>query len=135
MDESLLRARLTKLVEAERVLLEQINDIVEEKRRLLSGEPGIGDKLRRLEIHFDSVWCLRYTPGEVGCYVWSFGKDRAQLKRIVKILSVEEIELRMTNYIKSEEQFYARARHPFQMFVASINSHAPDMSEPKRARL
>ena len=135
MDEAVLRARLAKLVEAERELIEQLHDINEEKRRLLNGEPGIADKLRRLEIHFDAMWCARYTPGEVGCYVWSFAKDRAQLKRVIKILSVEEIEMRMTNYVKNDEPFYARARHPFQMFVASINSHAPDMAEPKRARL
>lgn len=119
-----LLARLSVLAEKLREVHAQEHDLIEEMRRLLAGEPGIADLVKRLEAQFDEVWCAKYAPGETGRYVWSFQRDRANLKRLVKTIGVDEIERRVVGFLANDEPFYVRARHNFAMFVATINAHA-----------
>lgn len=94
---------------------------------LLGGEPGIGAMLKQIEAHYDELWRVRYsTP-----YVWNFARDVPQLKRLIKALGVEQLELRMGSYLKNSDPFYLKSKHSFAVFVASINSHAV---EPSRQR-
>ena len=86
--------------------------------RPFGGGPGMGALLARLEAHFDACWCARYQSP----YVWAHFKDKPQMKRLLKTLTVEEIEARMVSFLCSEEPFVLRARHSFAVFVASINA-------------
>jgi hypothetical protein len=70
-------------------------------------------------------WTERYAPGSVkGAYVWQWAKDITLMKRLLKTLSVEEIERRMSNYLKSSEPFFVKNRHTFSLFVGSVNQFA-----------
>jgi len=100
-------------------------EIREEMARVLGGQAGIGMTLKRLQAWFDAQWTERYAPGSVkGAYVWQWAKDMALMKRLVKTLPVEEIERRMSAYLKSSEPFFAKNRHTFSLFVGSVNQFA-----------
>jgi len=103
-------------------------EILDEMGRLLNGELGIGAILRRLEEHYSMLWSVRYSQP----YVWAFAKDRPHLKRLIKSLGVEQLELRMGSYLKNPDPFYVKAKHSFAVFVASINTHA--VAESSRQR-
>lgn len=116
--------KMGKLCVALRELQAKEYEIVEEMARLAGGAAGIADTLKRLEGAFDSVWCARYAPGLEGQYIWQFARDVPALKKLLKSLTVEEIERRMFNYLKSPDPFFGKNRHPFRLFVASINQFA-----------
>jgi len=109
--------KIAKLIEAQRDLLEKLDAVTHEIEQLLAGKPGIGATLKRLEAAFERVHEARYH----GVYVWNFVKDRAQMKRLLRTLDVEDIEGRMLVYLGSDEPFYTKARHSFPVFVAAVN--------------
>lgn len=114
-----LQAKLLEVQEQERA-------IVEEMGNLLSGGPGIGEILKRLESHFSKCWQVRYR----GAYAFNFAKDVPQLKRLIRLVGVEELERRMLRYLQNDEQFFLKARHSFGAFVSSVNQH----TDPDRTR-
>lgn len=99
-------------------------ELIEEIQRLLSGQPGIGATLKRLETAFDLAWGARYAKGVAGKYVWRYVQDRPHLKRLIKSVGVEELEARFLRYLQSDEDFFTRSRHPFSLFVSSVNQWA-----------
>lgn len=118
-----LREKLTKLVTALREHQAKCYEISEEMNHLLDGGVGIGELLKRLEKAFSTVWCARYQGG-TGAYIWTYAKDRPQMKRLIAKLEVEEIERRMARYLANEDAFFLKFRHSFGMFVSTINQHA-----------
>lgn len=123
-------AKAVKLLELAYQKFTEGDELLAEARALLEGQPGIGEKLKALERAFDAAWCARYAPGQSGRYVWQYVKDRPQMKRLLKSLSVEALEERMLNYIRDEDAFYLKARHSFGLFVSSINRWAPAGDAP-----
>jgi hypothetical protein len=126
---------LAKLIVKLGELRAQETEILEEVDRLLKGHAGIGELLKRLYAHFDRVWSVRYSSGQTKYYVWSYAKDASQMKRLIKMLGVEEVERRMIAYLKNDDPFYTKARHSFGLFVASINSHTAESPETATADL
>lgn len=113
--------KLIKLLGMAMELHEKQGEILAEVNDLLGGGAGIGAKLKRLYASFGEVWAQGYA-GQV--YVFNFTKDAPAMKRLVKTMSVEELEARMATFIACREEFIVRARHSFPMFVATINQHA-----------
>lgn len=93
--------------------------LTDEIDALLGGGAGIGALMKRLEETFGALWRARYGVP----YMWTYTKDRPQLKRLLRALAVDEIEARMGTYLKSGEAYYGAARHNFSLFVATINNH------------
>lgn len=129
--------KLRKLYDKQREIEASYRDgmdaIAHEVDTLLSGGAGIGDVLKRLETHYAILWAVRYAPGwkpgDKGGYAWNYMADRAQWKRLIRTIGVEELELRAGNYLKDADDFYVRARHPFPIFVKNINRFTSDASE------
>jgi len=114
--------KLAKLFEVLREHQAKTYELTEEIQRLLAGEEGIGEKLKRLETFFSQRWQARYrTP-----YVWAFARDVPQLKRLLKMLPIAEIELRIARYLFNDDPYYVKVKHNFGIFVSSINEHAAD---------
>jgi hypothetical protein len=126
-----LIAQLTKLIALQKDYLEKLNALSEEIDTLLGGGAGTAANLKILEKAFDEQWCLRYAPGRRGCYVWQFSRDVPHLKRLLRKLPIPEITARMMRYIGNDDPFYVKARHPFGLFVSSINSHAGEALAPE----
>jgi hypothetical protein len=46
------------------------------------------------------------------------------MKRLVRMIGVDELKARFVRYVKNDDPFYVKARHPFGLFVSSVNTHA-----------
>jgi hypothetical protein len=123
-------AKAAKLIELAKDLLAKQHDIMLEVDELLGGRAGIGEQMKDLERAFDAAWCARYAPGQFGRYVWAYAKDRPQMKRLLRTLAIDELKLRILHYIKDDDHFYVKARHPFGLFVSSINRHTAESEPP-----
>ena len=114
------RAKLLRLLDVAQELAEKQAAVHAEMRALITGDQGIGDKLKHLCRHYSEAWETRYgTP-----YVFAFAKDMPQWKRLLRSMSVEELEARVVSFIRSDDQFYVKTRHGFGVFVKAINSLA-----------
>lgn len=116
-----------KVIEKCRKLFEALREnqargyaIAEEMGALLNGAEGIGDKLKRLEGSFSTLWQGRYGSA----YVWAYVKDRPQMKRLIAHMDEADIEGRMCNYIRDADAYLVKARHSFGLFVSQINRYA-----------
>jgi hypothetical protein len=123
-------AKVAKLAGVAKDLHEKMGAVLEEIDELLAGGAGIGAKLKALEAAFDEAWCARYAPGQRDRYVWVYKQDVPQLKRLIKMLGVEETSARAVRYIMSEDPFFVRGRHGFGLFVRSINQWARAAEAP-----
>lgn len=118
--------KLRKLYEAQRAATtayrEKMDAIAHEVETLLNGGAGVGELLKRLETHYQTVWQARYP----GAYMWDWKVDRPNWKRLIQKLSVEELEHRVIAYLRDSDDYYIRARHPFLLFVKNINRFASE---------
>lgn len=94
--------------------------LLDELGAVLAGDVSIGDKLKLIEVHFAALWEGRYS----GKYLWAYVKDKPQAKRLLASMAVEEIQSRMNAYIRDDDQYLTRARHPFGLFVSQVNRYA-----------
>ena len=113
--------KLTALVEKLREVQAQTYDIAEEMQRLLSGDPGIGARMQQVMASWQTAWDSRYHAK----YVWNGTVDPRHIKRLLKSFTPSDLQIRILHYIKSEDPFCAARRHPFALFVATVNQHAP----------
>lgn len=127
-DKKLLE-KFRKLHEAQKAATadyrEKMDAIAREIDTLLGGGEGVGAVLKRLETFYSDAWRVRYDNP----YTWNYVVDRAQWKRLLKTLSVDEIEKRVLNYLRSSDEFYKKARHSFGIFVRSINQLAAEAKD------
>lgn len=113
--------KIGTLLEALREAQAKTYEITEELQALAGGGDSYSDILRRLEKAFETLYSLRYGSAR---YVWTFSRDRPTMRRLVKLLGEAEVEYRMSVYLKSDERFYVKARHPFPLFASVINGLA-----------
>lgn len=124
-DEATLRIeKLAKLVTAATELTDHMNAVLAECREIIGGGAGIAAKLQQVERAWKDAWSARYH----GEYVFNYARDRAQLKRLLRTFSVEELQARMVRYLQSDEIAVCRERHPFTWFCSSVNRYAPESS-------
>ena len=115
------RAKIEKLLTALDELDEKRDSLKAEIRALVSGDEGIGAKMKAVRDAWSLFWQDRYhTP-----YVWQFAKDNAQIKRLLKSMDVDELRERFVVYLGSSDPFFVKGRHSFGMFVATVNQHTP----------
>lgn len=120
-----LARKLAPLVALQRDLQEKLAALTQEMDDILGGKASIGAKLKDLEARWQTTWASRY----VSQYVFDYVKDRAQLKRLLRSFSVEDLGERMVRYVSDNDAFYVRARHPFRLFVSTVNRWAPEPSD------
>ena len=123
-DDSSRVGRMAKLIQSCRTQHEKIGELLEELDDLAGGGAGIGPKIKHLEDQFDRLWGARYAQGATGQYIWRYLQDRPQMKKLIRVLGVEETNRRMETYLRASEPFFVNGRHSFGIFVASINSLA-----------
>jgi len=113
-------ARATKIVDALDALDAQRADLSEQLAKVLKGEQAIGDLVKIAASTFSQAWERRYRSP----YAFTAFKDVPHLKRLIKQLGIEELARRMQRYLLSHDLFFAKARHSFGVFVATVNQHA-----------
>jgi len=110
-------ARAATLLEAVRDLQAKMNEEIEELTRAIHGGIMMADQVQDFEATFAALWSGRYG----GAYAWQYTKDRPQIKRLIKLLGLEELKGRAGAYLRESDPFYGKARHAFNLFVASVN--------------
>jgi hypothetical protein len=124
-DEAAARlAKLAQLIELGRDLHDKLGAVLEEANEIAGGGNGIAAAVKDAEETFDRLWCERYAAGELGRYVWTYSKDKPNLKRLVRTLGLPEVKARMFRFMLNEEPFITRNRHTFALFVSGINAYA-----------
>lgn len=91
--------------------------LIDELERLAGGGPGIGEMLQEFYAHWIALW-------PHGVYSFNFTKDAPHCKRFIRELGLEELKHRAHRYLKCDDPFYVSKKHPFPMFVATINTWA-----------
>lgn len=114
-------AIMDKLLPALREEYARLGALIDELEACTGGNATIGEKLKDVETHFGELWQQRY--GEP--YVWDYTKNRGQLKTLFRKLSPEIVKSRVSAYLANGEGFYVDRKHPFGLFVATINQHVP----------
>lgn len=115
--------RATKLLELSREHWAKAWDCLEEARKVLSGEQGIGDRLRELS----DFWCVAWEQHHGGeKYAW--GPEAAKNAQLLKRLcaaerSNDEIERRMIAYLEDRDVFVANNKHRFGFFYGRYNQY------------
>lgn len=112
--------RATGLLDALTELHVKTTEVLEELTQIIAGETTIGKTMRRVSDHYLEVWEQRYHSK----YVWQGAKDSAKLKRLLRILAVEDVEARIVAFLKDSDAFYVQTRHPFVLFAANVNRYA-----------
>lgn len=119
-DEGARLAKLAKLIDVQKDLVDKLTLITSEVDELLGGGAGVGAKMKELTVAFETAWAGRY--GAERTYVWNGGKDFAAMKRLIRKVGVEDLERRIDTYMRSSEPHHVSARHSFPMFVGCVNS-------------
>lgn len=104
-------------------LLKQRHDengaLIEELERLIGGGVGIGELMKQAY----ELWGELYPHGS---YLFNFTKDAPNMKRLIRAFGPEELGARFRRYLSCREEFYVAKKHPFGLFVATVNSWADD---------
>lgn len=116
-------AKIVKLIELGHELHQKSAEVLAEIDALIGGKAGIGAEMKQAEAAFSDAWCYRYAPGYGKGYEWNFKADKPHVKRLVKRHGVEEFKRRALAYMRNDDHYYVRARHPFGLFVHSWNTH------------
>src|SRR5262245_2193958 len=112
--------KLQKLLETAETLQGQMTAVLEELRAVVGGDATIGEMVKIGERLFADEWHKRYGT----FYLWKHVQDKPQMKRLIKALGIEELSVRIVRYIANDEAFVQQRRHPFGLFVSTINSYA-----------
>lgn len=120
MGEREIREKLGKILECAKDHLEKVQACLSEADELMGGGVGVAAKMKAIEVTFSENWAERYKTS----YVFNYAKDRAQMKRLLRTLKVEQLVSRIPNYIKSDDPFFIRNRHSFGLFVVNVNNFA-----------
>lgn len=112
-------AAMAKLIPHFREHYEKLGMLIDEYEAIAGGGPTIGEKLKILEQRFSDLWQARYGAP----YSWNFAVTRGKWKTLLRKLSVDALNDRAANYMRNDEPFYAGKKHPFELFVATINQH------------
>src|SRR6266576_3704622 len=114
------KAKIIRLASDLRVAQAKTYELLEELHEVLGDGPGKPNQTREMLSVFGRLWSERYA-GEK--YVFTWAKDGAQAKRLLKSLPLDELEARMRRYLASPEPFVCTKRHPFPLFVGTVNSY------------
>lgn len=111
--------KIVKLLSVLKDLRDKEDAVLEEIAALAGDGEGIGSKLSTLYAQWKALWVFRYGS----TYHFRFEKDAPAMKRLLRTFDVHEIADRMVTYITNPDPFYVQQRHPFGLFVATINQH------------
>lgn len=123
-------ARIAKLDDVERQLLEKLRAVADERAAILRGDPTIGQKLKDVYAAWQRAWSERY-PGRT--YQFNFTKDPTHIKRwLTSGTTVDQLAEMFVRYITGADdddwlrQAKREARHGFGLFVSTFNKWMPE---------
>jgi hypothetical protein len=117
--------QLKPLIEEFRAQQAKSYETLEEIMQIISGDVSTHEQLTRLQKAWQEVWSTRYRSR----FDWKHTIDTPQAKRLLKLLTLEELEARMLRYIKNDDPFFRKVGHNFLIFARDINQFAVESTE------
>lgn len=113
--------KLAKLIPFMREEWEKLGAMLDEFDALTGGKAAIADRLKEVETGWAELWSSIHKEP----WVWpDYARSRGQIKTLFrKGLSVRQILSRASVYITGDNEYYLRRKHPWDLFVATINEH------------
>jgi hypothetical protein len=101
-------------------LLAKSHDLLRDIKLAVAGENPVAV----LRSYYGAAWKGKYGRD----YVWNWAADSGQLKRLLKSMTVEEIQTRMVVYLSDDDLFYNKNQHPFGLFSSRVNAFTPSVT-------
>jgi hypothetical protein len=121
IDEAKRLEKLAKLIPIMRDEWEKLGAMLDEFDALTGGRAAVADKIRECESHWAELWSAAH--GEPWVFT-DYAKSRGNLKTLFrKGLSVAQFKSRVTIYITGGNKYYADRKHPWGLFIQTINEH------------
>lgn len=117
--------RMRKLLEVYIEVDEKRAAIVHEMLNVMDGKPTVAARLKA----FIAAWQRIRAPRYREPYVINAKIDIPQIKRLLTHFTDEQLEIRILNYLRDSDPFYARAKHPISLFSSKINEMGPPPAE------
>lgn len=112
------RAKIQSALNKARALLEQTAEQLEALEALLNDGDTPGQQARQALAFYGKAWEQRYRTRHLVPHV---AGAMAQIKKLLREMTLEELQRAMTAYLQSRDRFYVEARHPLSMFVKAVN--------------
>lgn len=112
---------LAKLIPVMRDEWIKLGALLDEFDALTGGKATVAEKLKEVETKWIELW-----QGEHGePYVFTdYAKSRGQIKTLFrKGLSAAQIVSRAAVYITGDNPYYKTRKHPWDLFISTINEH------------
>lgn len=117
MDSAKVQALVTRLRKGGNVLL----GIADELEACLTDSPTPGQEAKRFLEWFGCEWG-RVRRG-LASYTFAWNKDTAIVKRLLKTVPLDDLKVRATKYLKSQEAFVVENGHTIALFAGQINRY------------
>lgn len=114
--------RLVKLFEELRTNQAKVYAITEEIRAVFAEDESPAKAAKRAIVSFTALWEEQYRSK----YVVTWSKHMVQTKRVLRVMSVEEFEVRIRLYLANRERFVTNATHSLDLFLATVNNYVPE---------
>jgi hypothetical protein len=112
------KAKLDSAVRGLRATWMKWGEQLDALEAMLSEEATPGQQAKHLLDYFATAWHGKYRQRYV---VTNGAAAIAALKKLLKDLTIVEVEKAMTAFLASNDPFYVKARHPLSMFVPAVN--------------
>lgn len=116
--------KLRALLPLAKELHEKLGAVLEEMDAIAGGAASIGERVRKVMAEFDRAWGARYAGGQINRYVWTFAKDSAAIKALLKTVGDAELVARIPRYLADAGEFPMKTKHSFACFRATVNNYA-----------
>jgi len=120
MADDLTRRQIVDALDGMLTTIAKLHEQVLALKRRAEGVNPIGEILK----FFDETWMARYTAPLDTHYEFNRSVDPATVKRWLKSMDVATLKNRITRYFADRDDFLVRHKHPFHMFIKTINTYA-----------
>ncbi len=120
------KARLERMASRLRKGAQVLEELALEVEALITDQRTPGQQANDFAKWFGEEWSKRHGQK----YVDGGAKDRAQIKRLLAKLELEELKARGKRYLHTSDTFVQGAKHPLGLFVSGINKWGEDSGEP-----
>ncbi len=123
------RERASAVLERLTETHQRMGELLEELAGLLASASAQNVTLRHLADYYIELWEAHYGHRSV----WHRAKDTWQLKRLLRILSPEDLKARMAAFINDPVPYFVDAGHAFCLFASVVNRYGRALKQQEHA--
>ena len=94
-------------------------ELLEEIQKLMSGEESPNQLAKRALLTFNTLWQQEYRAKRVTAWA----KETGQMRRLLKAITIEDLENRMRVFMRDYTAFVSQNKHALGLFVSAVNQY------------